>query len=144
MSTRKMILGLLILSFVGFAIGYLMTNSYDFGFCYSDFSTNTFDVSCHDSYENIGNPLFYGMSALSIIFLILTFLPETFPAWKKFAKWFIPLATLLFIFYPDPGSGDYLSPYPEQVFKWVSIVYVAVSLAIISWNLTKQKLNKVK
>jgi len=119
-------------------VGYLLTNSYDFGLCYSNISANTFDVSCHSFYERVGNPLFYGMPALAFIFLILMFLPHAFPAWKKFAKWFIPLATLLFIFYPDPGSGDYFSPYPEQVFQWVSILYVVVSVFIITLSGKKQ------
>jgi len=89
--------------------------------------------------NNIGDPLFYGMPALALVFLILAFLPQAFTAWKKFAIWFIPLATLLFIFYPNPGSGDYFSPYPEQVFRWVSILYVVVSVAIIAVSLKNKK-----
>jgi hypothetical protein len=71
------------------------------------------------------------MSALSVVFFLLLFNQNAFPVWKKFAKWFIPLATLLFIFYPDPSPGDFFSPYPEQVFQWVSILYVVISLLII-------------
>ena len=140
MSTRKILFWLLIFSLVGLLIGYLLTNSYNLGFCYSNLTNNTFDVSCHSLYERIGNPLFYGMSALALIFLILMFIPQSFPAWKKFAVWFIPIATLLFIFYPDPGSGDYFSPYPEQVFRWVSIIYVVISILIISFSVFKQRM----
>ena len=139
MNMRKIILFMLVLSLVGLVGGYLLTSSYDFGFCYSNIQTNTFDVSCHDLFERIGNPIFYGMPALALVFLVLLFLPQAFSAWKKFAKWFVPLATLLFIFYPEPGSGDFFSPYPEQVFRWVSILYVVISIFIILKSLKKAK-----
>lgn len=71
------------------------------------------------------------MGALAIVFLLLLLFPRAWKLWKKFAIWFIPLATLLFIFYPEPGSGDLFSPYPETVFKWVSGAYVVISLALI-------------
>ena len=128
MSTRKIILLSLILSLAGFGVGIFLLKFYDCGksiFCYN-LITRSF-------------ALFYGMPALSLVFLILLFLPHTFLAWKKFAKWFIPLATLLFIFYPDPGSGDYFSPYPEQIFRWVSVLYVVISILIIVWSTIKQK-----
>ena len=80
------------------------------------------------------------MSALAFVFLVLTFLPNAFPAWKKFATWFIPIATLLFIFYPDPGSGDFFSPYPEQVFQWVSVAYVLLSVLVITKSIKKVKI----
>ena len=132
MSIKKITLILLIVSLVGLGVGYVLTNSVQFGFCSQD------KYSCRELLNNIGDPLFYGMSALAFIFLVLLFHPETFSAWKKFAKWFIPLATLLFIFYPNPGSGDYFSPYPEQVFQWVSILYVVVSVFIITLSGKKQ------
>jgi len=122
---------LLVISVIGTVFGFFFTNSYRYNLCFRDLSTLTFDASCAAGYEKLGDPLFYGFFALSIIFFILLFLPHTFKAWKKFALWFIPLATLLFIFYPEPGSGDYFSPYPEQVFQWVSAFYVGASLGII-------------
>jgi beta-lactamase regulating signal transducer with metallopeptidase domain len=73
----------------------------------------------------------YGGGALALVFVLLYAFPQAFNAWKKFAIWFIPLAALLFVFYPNPGSGDFLSPMPEQVFQWVSVLYVAVSGLII-------------
>jgi len=108
-----------------FFIGYVLTNATIFKLCFPE------QYSCRGILNSIGDPLFYGFFALSIIFFILLFLPRTFKVWKKFALWFIPLATLLFIFYPEPGSGDYFSPYPEQVFQWVSAFYVGASLGII-------------
>src|SRR3989344_5696662 len=76
--------------------------------------------------------LLNGSGALALIFLTLLFIPQAFPAWKKFAVWFVPLVALLFIVYPNPGSGDLFSPYPEQVFRWVSGLYVAASILIIA------------
>src|SRR3989344_3859201 len=116
-------------SLAGLGIGYVLTNSVGFGLCISNGVVS--EASCINFYERVGDPLFYGIGALALVFLILLFVPRAFSAWKKFAVWFVPLAALLFIFYPDPGSGDYFSPYPEQVFQWVSAFYVLVSLTII-------------
>ncbi len=138
MKTRRTIIWLLISSSIGSLIGYLLSNSYNLGFCYSSLATNTFDVSCHAFYERLGTPLFYGMLALSFVFLFLIFVPQAFSAWKRFAIWFIPLATLLFIFYPEPNSGDYFSPYPEQIFQWVSGLYVIISVLVIGWSSVKK------
>lgn len=118
---NKQILISFALSLVGFGVGYFLLKVYDCGysiFCY-DLVTKAF-------------ALFYGAGALAVVFFILLFTPRAFSAWKKFAVWFIPLAALLFIFYPEPGSGDLFSPYPEQVFQWVSGLYVLVSVVIIA------------
>ena len=114
-------------------IGFVLTNSYQFGLCYSDVASQTFDVSCHSLFEHIGNQIYYGGGALALVFLVLLFVPQAFKAWKKFAVWFVPLATLLFIFYPEPGSGDLFAPYPETVYRWVSGAYVLLSLVIIAF-----------
>ncbi len=92
-----------------------------------------------DMLVKLGKGLVYGSSALALIFFILLFTPQAFRAWKKFAIWFIPLAALLFIFYPNPGSGDFFSPYPEQVVRWVSCLYVAISILIIAWSSFRNK-----
>lgn len=136
---RKVIGLSLIFSTALLIAGYFLSSSYEFGLCYSNLETLTFDVSCHAAYEKIGATLFYGMSALAIVFFILLFTPSAFPAWKKFAKWFIPIATLIFIFYSGPGSGDYFSPYPEQVYKWISILYVIVSVILITVSALKSR-----
>ena len=127
MNTKKINFVLFIFSLVGLLAAYLILHS--------DLNAS----ATGDILVRLGKSFFYGMSALALIFLILAFLPQAFPAWKKFAICFIPLATLLFIFYPNPGSGDYFSPYPEQVFRWVSILYVVVSVAIIAVSLKNKK-----
>jgi hypothetical protein len=90
------------------------------------------EASCINFYERVGDPLFYGMGALALVFLILLVVPKALSAWQKFAIWFVPLAALLFIFYPDPGSGDLFAPYPEQIFQWVSELYILISVLIIA------------
>src|SRR3989344_4288697 len=125
MNTRKKIVGLLILSVIGFGIGYVLTNSIQFNMC--TVNKTITEASCINFYERVGDPLLYGMTGLAFIFLILTFIPNVFSAWKKFAIWFIPLAILLFIFYPEP------------VFRWVSILYVVISIFIIFKSLKKEE-----
>lgn len=83
-----------------------------------------------DALARLGKALFYGAGALASVFLILSFVPSAFSAWKRFAIWFVPFAALLFALYPYPGSGDFMSPYPTQVIRWVSALFVAISIAI--------------
>lgn len=113
---------LLIVTIVGFSIGFLILNS---------------DIQASATGEilvRLGKSLVYGMGALSLVFLLLLFIPQAFSAWKKFAIWFVPLAALLFIAYPEPGAGDFIAPYPEQIFQWISALYVLISLIIIATN----------
>jgi len=126
MNMKKIILGLLTVSLVGFGVGWVLKNSMRFGLCLVS------EPTCINNLTWVGDGLYYGTGALSLIFLFLLFAPRAFPAWKKFAIWFVPLAMLLFIAYPEPGSGDFFSPYPEQVFRWVSALYVVVSVSIIA------------
>jgi hypothetical protein len=120
-------------SVIGLLIGYIFSNSTKFGICTHE------QYSCRELFNNIGDPLFYGSGALALVFLILLFVPQAFPAWKKFAIWFVPLAVILFAIYPEPGSGDLFSPYPEQIYRWVSGFYVVVSGAIIAISVIKNK-----
>lgn len=119
MSNRKKIILSLILSIFAFFVSFLILKS--------DLQAS----AVGDILVRTGKGLFYSMSALSFVFLLLLISPQSFPAWKKFAKWAIPIMALIFIFYPEPGGGDMFSPYPEQVFRWVSVLYVVVSILII-------------
>lgn len=126
MNQKRIVSGLLIISLLGFGIGLVLKSSIEFSLCLIS------EPTCINNLTWIGDGLYYGAGALMLIFFILLFSPHAFSAWKKFAIWFVPLAALLFIFYPDPGSGDLFSPYPEQVFQWVSILYILVSTVIIA------------
>lgn len=128
MNQKRIVSGLLIVSLLGFGIGLVLKSSIEFSLCLIS------EPTCINDLTWMGDALYYGAGALMLIFFILLFTPRAFSAWKKFAIWFVPLATLLFIFYPDPGSGDLFSPYPEQVFQWVSGLYVIISLIIIAWK----------
>jgi len=97
MKRSKIILAF-IFSLIGLGIGYVLTNSIQFGMCKVDELVT--EASCINSFERVGDPLFYGMAALAIVFLVLLFRPSAVGAWKKFAKWYIPIVTLIFIFYP--------------------------------------------
>lgn len=113
-------LWLTLCSFAGLIIGYLILHS--------DLQPGT----TGEALVRLGKGLFYGMGALTLVFIILLFIPRAFQAWKKFAIWFVPLAALLFVIYPEPSSGDFFSPYPEQVFQWVSALYILISVVIIA------------
>mgnify|MGYP001558388353 FL=1 len=81
--------------------------------------------------NSIGQPLFLGSLALSLIFLILRFLPSRyFSAWLKFGTWYIPLAAVIIIWAPVSG-GDIFSFDKESITWFFSGLYVAVCLALI-------------
>jgi hypothetical protein len=119
---KKKLIIAAILSGLGFGVGCYLKYFYDCGY----------SISCYHLHT-VSNAIYYGMGALAIIFLVLLFLPSAYPAWKKFAIWFIPLAALLFIFYPEPGAGDLFAPYPVQIYQWVSGLYLIISLLIIGF-----------
>jgi hypothetical protein len=124
---RRTILISLILSLVGFGIFFLISSM-------ELQASTTGEILVH-----LKKALFYGMPALALVFLVLLFSPHAVSVWKKFAKWFLPVATLIFVFYDNPSSGDLFSPYPEQVFKWISILYVVISILIVGWSATKRQ-----
>jgi hypothetical protein len=127
MNSRQLIFSF-ILSVAGLVIGVFFLKFYNCQpsiFCYNLITKSS--------------ALFYGMSALAVIFFFLLLFPQAVENWKKFAKWFVPITALIFIFYDGPGPGDLLSPYPEQVFRWLSILYVVASLLIVAWSLTGKR-----
>jgi|SRR3990167_1888306 len=128
MKTRKIISVLLLLSLIGFGIGYYILKIYN---CEASIFCYFLSIK--------GEALYYGMGALSVVFLILFIFPKSNNSWKRFAWWFIPIAILLFATYK--GSG-YFSPYPEQVFRWVSGLYILVSLIIVTWSVIRGRIQK--
>ena len=134
---RKIIFGGLVVAILLFITGYLLTNSIQHNLCTS--TETSFDASCVNLLERIGDPMFYGGGALLAVFILLLLMPKAVPTWKKFAIWFVPVTTILFIFYPDPGSGDLFSPYPETVFQFMSAVYVLVSVVLIAYAYIRKR-----
>ena len=108
-------------------IGYYLANVYRCG--YSSW--------CYFLFSRVGDPLYYGFGALSLVFLMLLAFPQAFSAWRKFAIWFIPIAAFLFIIWPEPRGGmgvipSVLGPGPEQAFQWLSAVYIIISALIVA------------
>ena len=136
MSIKNSLLPLGVFAAVASATGYVLTNSVKFGICVANETVT--EASCINFYERVGDPVFFGMGALAIVFFVLTFFPKAWGAWKKFATWFVPVAALIFIFYKDPGSMNLVSPYAETVFMWVSGIYIGVSLVIIARSAFKK------
>jgi|CXWL01.1.fsa_nt_gi hypothetical protein len=120
MKPKSIILGSLLLSLVGFGVGYFVLH------------LNIEASISGYALVKYSKALFYGMGALAVVFLALLFTQKAFSVWWKFGVWFIPLAALLFIFYPEGGAMDLAWPFPETVFQWVSGLYVAVSAGIIA------------
>lgn len=133
MSTKKLNITLLGFSLIGLGVGYILTNSVVFGLCGSDAYT------CRGLLNEIGDPLFYGMAVLAVVFFILIFIPRAFSAWWKFAIWYIPLAVLIFATIPAPRAWINVYPSPDSVYRWVSGIYLAVSMGLILMVSLKKK-----
>ena len=71
MKPKLIIAGFLLLSFLGFGAGYILTNSIDFGFFVANAVAT--DASCINFYERLGDPFFYGMGALADGFFVFIF-----------------------------------------------------------------------
>lgn len=126
MKERMLTAGFLMLSLVFWKTGIFLSDFYDCG-----------SMACDDLVTRL-LALYYGMPALAVVFFFLIFIPRAFQSWKKFAIWFIPLAALLFLAYQDPRGWDYLFfPYREEFYRWVSALYVLISLVIIARSSTK-------
>jgi len=118
---------LFLVSLGSLSIGWYFLNSYEFGLCFFDAATRMYDVSCHQTFERIGSPLYHATPALTLVFLALAIYPAAFSVWKKFAVWATPLLVFILSAY-TPGYWD---PAHETVFKFSSWLYAILSLAII-------------
>jgi hypothetical protein len=137
MNLKRLLPFAFIISFFGAGLGYVFNKSLEFGICIC--TAYACNPACLNFYDRIGVPMLYGFAALALIFLVLWLVPKTIPAWEKFARWYIPLAALLFIFYPTHQSLDFISPSLGIVCQWVSGMYVAISLVIILVASLKKK-----
>lgn len=135
MITRKIILTLLVLSVVGIGVGYILDNLFHISNCYTD-GVYKDNVLCEDFFDHMGEALIPSMSALAIVFLAFLFVPQTFPVWKRFAIWAIPVAAFLMSIAPQSNSGGLgggigFGPTAEDAYIWVPTIFVLTSLIII-------------
>ena len=121
---------LLVLSIIGIIVGLVFKNSTELGFCLVS------EPTCLNQLTQIGNAIFYSMQAIALVFLVLLFVPHAFNAWKKFAIWFLPLMFIYFAIYENQG---FFSVPEESVYRFLSVVYAALSLAIIGWKMLQKQ-----
>jgi hypothetical protein len=76
------------------------------------------------------------MQAIAGVFVVLLLVPQAFSAWKKFAIWYVPL---MFVYFAIYENGGFFSIPEESVYRFLSIVYAAISLAIVGWVALKKK-----
>jgi hypothetical protein len=135
MDSKNWILIFFLLTLTGFGVGYVLDNSIEYGLCVAN--AEVFDAGCVNFYERVGNAVYYGMGALALGFLMLLVVPQAFPAWKKFAIWFVPIATFIFVFYQEPRSDDWVSPSPEMLFRWIAALYVLATLVVVGLHTSR-------
>ena len=129
---KKITIYLLTLSFIGLCFGYILDNSVTFGLCSSD------SYTCRGLFNGIGEPLLYGMGALTVTLLALLFVPRAFSVWWKFAIWYVPFAVLVFATIPESHGWISIIPTPDSIYRWVSGIYIAISLVLIGFATRKK------
>lgn len=122
--TVRMLLGI---SVVGIVIGFVLIQPEKFGVCQPD----EFFSCIEPLGGKIGQPLFYGSIAVSIIFLLLFFLSQQyFKNWLKYVAWIIPVS-ILWIALEPVTCGSMVCFDKELATWWASGIYLVLSLAVI-------------
>lgn len=107
---------------VGFVSGIVLT---------SDYGLRVFG----DRPGDYGQALGFISIALFVVLSILLFVrQETFLSWRKFAKYYLPVATLMIIFAPDGHGGGFGLLYgqdSESTSMFAAILFLIISLLII-------------
>lgn len=139
MGIRKKILIALTISIVTIAVAYFFSNSYEYGLCFRDLATRTYDISCHKFYDGIGEFLFPTSIALSISLLALTLVPKAIIVWGRLTLATVLIGTLLIAITPQSNSGGLsgvvgFGPTRDEVTVWVSVIFAVLSLVIIGWS----------
>jgi len=90
-------------------------------------------------------PLFFASGALAISFLLLYFLPKFYyDVWKKFARVYIPVCLVLFVWLADMGGGFGMSSFtpPDGMAMFFSGLYLVLILLILTLMLMIRFLRK--
>jgi len=125
MKINLVVIRFLILTFALFVVGVALLFPSNFGFCPSNVGGCAFRLE-----EAFAQPVLISTVALFVIFLLLLFLnPLFFVSWKKFAIWYIPVASLLIAITPTIAND--FAPDRELVTLFLSGLYVALSLLVI-------------
>jgi hypothetical protein len=134
---KRNLIVLFIGSLCGTIVAYILTSSTKFNLC------SQMDYACRELHNNIGDPLLYGSSALAAVFILLFIFPPAFNAWKNFAFWFLPPVIDIFVTYKGPGGGFMdPTPQPEWVYQRLAVLYIAISVVIITVSVLRRKLGK--
>jgi hypothetical protein len=87
-------------------------------------------------------PIFMFFGALSLSLLVLYFLPKmVYDMWWKFARIYIPICLLLFVWLADSGGGfgmPSLTP-PEGMAMFFSALYLFITFGIIIAGFVRAK-----
>lgn len=99
-------------------------------------------------FTNLGTFIFSFSLALSLTLFLLLFFRETvFTAWKKFAKWYIPIAAILIFLTAGTFTGGSWGPSTdldaEGMSILASVLFFFISLIVIGWKSWKLRMGKL-
>lgn len=117
---KKALQILLLIAMASIILGYILSKASSYGICGRS-------LFCNDL-MNAGSAIFYSMQAIAAVFVVLLFVPQAVSTWKRFAMVYVPLMFLYFAMYE---SGGFFSIPEESVYRFLSLVYFAMSIVVI-------------
>lgn len=147
-TTRLRPLSLFVVSVLLILAGYTLSNPGVLGLesFLCDWYKFGSEIRCGEKYNLIiGQPLFRGLRYVSVSFLLLIILPQTYQSWKKFGLWALPLAVLLTALTPVYGESFGPLPPRDQMAVFLAKVYLIISVIIIMyswWNKPASDISK--
>lgn len=130
-----------IVSLIGLIVGFILASSDFLAYCRKFEFCNSKILG-----EYIGVPLLFLSSAVFVFSIIsIKLRDEVFQSWKRFTKYFIPIAYIIILLTPTWGSGGFGPgfggfPDKETMTYWLTTIFSLVSLILVivkSWRLRK-------
>jgi hypothetical protein len=124
MQNRWILLSFLVISSIGYFLGYFFLHSYD---CAPS-------ISCEYLSEKF-LALYYGAGALAVVFAVLVVLNKAVFTWGRFAVWIVPMgASFLLLYHPNSWEPD-----ARDVYRFFGTTYLIISFVLIAWNVLRRR-----
>jgi len=135
----------LVVSLLGTAIGYVLSNPLLFRVCLNTYQFGGV-LGCSDkTVQGLGQPLliFSAYSLIVTLGLLFTKKP-VLKSWCRFSCWFVPLSLLFIFILPVTSTGSFLQSPALQYFRDDAArdagrAFILLSLVVILWALYGQR-----
>ncbi len=125
---------LFVVAGIVYLAGAFFSNPSTLGFCVTRPYVNNFCLA--DTAINIGWPLIATGEIFAIIAIILLFANERgIHTWWRMSRWFVPIATLIIIFFAPFPLLPVVAPISRAHITWFfGFLYILITLWIVIWD----------